>query len=214
MPEILLSTAYAPPVQYLSKLYACQGGVLVEACESFVKQSYRSRTLICGARGVEVLSLPIERGAGHRCPIRDVRLSNHSDWVHLHTQALRTAYGTSPFFEYYWDDIEPIYRRGYTYLWDLNWDLLHLLADLMDIPCSPRATTDFLPPLEQNKNQVLEDWRYGLRPKQPAEDTSFVPTPYYQPWADRLGFVPNLSGFDLLFNMGPESVLVLRDSLR
>lgn len=213
MPQVLLSTAYAPPVQYLAKIYASGGDVLLEAQESFVKQSYRSRALICGARGVEALSLPIEQGAGHSSPIKDVRLSGHGHWARQHREALRTAYGTSPFFEYYWDDVEAIYRRDYTYLWDLNWDMLHLLAWLIDLPCKPCETADFLPPTAAASSPTLEDWRYGLRPKQPAADSAFTPVPYYQPWAERLGFVPNLSGLDLLFNMGPESILVLRDCL-
>lgn len=210
---LLLSTAYAPPVQYLCKLYAAGGRFCLEGCESFIKQSYRSRTLICGAHGVEMLSLPIEQGAGHSCAIRDVRLSSHSDWARVHTEALRTAYGTSPFFEYYWDDIEPIYRRGYTFLWDFNCDLLQILAEAMDLPCTPTITVDFLPP-STVEVALVADWRYGLRPKQPFPDPSFVPVPYYQPWRSRLGFVPNLSAFDLLFNMGPESILVLRDSIK
>lgn len=188
--------------------------MMLEACETFVKQSYRSRALICGAHGVEVLSLPIEQGAGHGGPIRDVRLSSHSHWARVHTEALRTAYGSSPFFEYYWDDIEAVYRRSYTYLWDLNWELLHLLAELMDLSCTPILTTDFLSPSDSSQLLLFEDWRYGLRPKHPVDDPRFSPTPYYQPWAASQGFVYNLSGFDLLFNMGPESILVLRDSIR
>lgn len=214
MSIVLLSTAYAPPVQYLCKLYAySDGDVLIEGCESFVKQTYRNRSYICGSGGIEVLSLPIEQGAGHSSPIRDVRLSSHGNWVRMHTEALRTAYGTSPFFEYYWDDIEAIYRRGHTFLWDFNWDLLLLLIELIDLPSFPRVTTDFLAP-KQSILTVLEDWRYGLTPKKPVEDARFFPAGYYQPWVDRHGFVPNLSGLDLLFNMGPESILVLRDSIR
>lgn len=211
--SILLSTAYAPPVQYLSKIYTSGGNILIEGCESFVKQTYRSRCLILTADGIQSLSIPIEQGSGHTSAIREVRLSKHNQWVRVHREALRTAYGMSPFFEYYWDDIEAVYTRMHTHLWELNMDLLETIASLIDLPLSPSITTSFLAPRAEYMGDIV-DWRYGLRPKQPLIDLNFSPVEYYQPWQQTLGFIENLSAFDLLFNMGPESLLVLRDSIR
>lgn len=213
MHSYLLSIAYAPPVQYLCKLYAAGGRICLEGCESFVKQTYRNRCLILSSNGPQTLILPIEQGSGHSSLIREVRLSEHSQWARIHTEALRTAYGASPYFEFYWDDIEVIYRRRHSHLWELNLELTHTLAELMDLPFTPEVTSSFLPPrLEQAT--ALGDLRYALRPKNSQPDPNFHPQVYYQPWCERLGFVENLSAFDLLFNMGPESILVLRDSIR
>lgn len=208
---LLLSTAYAPTVQYFAHLMARQGEVVyIEASESYVKQTYRNRCHILTAQGCQALTIPIEHSGGVPIPIKEVRLSEHGNWRHRHSQAIATAYGASPFFEYYWDDLIPIWERGYTHLWDMNAALTDTIARLAGLEISWQETSDFAPPLEDTS---LSDWRYGIHPKQPRQDVCFCPEPYYQPYADKLGFVPNLSMLDLLFNMGPESLLVLQRSI-
>lgn len=205
----LLSTAYFPPIQYFSKLYAASGGpVYLEACESFVKQTYRSRCLIVEARGAQMLSIPVEHGAGRKQTIRELRLSSHGSWQRSHIQAIRTAYGPSPFFEYYWDDIEAELKRQWVHLWDLNLSMIELIASMIDLDICLRETSDYLAPTNSP-----DDWRYRIRPKHTEADPTFVAPPYYQPFALRHGFVPNASILDLLFNMGPEALIALHESI-
>lgn len=207
---LLLSTAYAPPVQYFAHLLGAQGQVVyIEASESYLKQTYRNRCHILTAQGEQALTIPVEHSGGVPIPIREVRLSEHGNWRHRHAQAIVTAYGASPYFEYYWDDLRPIWERPHTHLWDMNQELTDTLARLVGLEVCWRETTDFLPPSDTPE---VSDCRYGIRPKHPCLDVCFAPQPYYQPYADRLGFVPNLSMLDLLFNMGPESLLVLQRS--
>ncbi len=177
-PTLLLSTAYAPPVSYFVKLYeyATSGRIALEGCEHYIKQSYRNRCCILGPNGVQSLTIPVELPQGTKTPIREVRISEHGAWRHLHAQALRTAYGASPFFEYYADELMPFYERRYYYLWDFN--------------------------------------RYALSPKNADAVPGVSLRPYYQLHLARRGFVEDLSIFDLLFEMGPESLLILRDSVR
>lgn len=208
---LLLSTAYAPPVQYFAYLMAAPEQLAyIEASESYLKQTYRNRCHILTAQGEQALSIPIEHSGGIPIPIKEVRLSEHGGWRHRHPQAIVTAYGASPFFEYYWDDLSFIWHRGYTHLWEINMELTNTISRLMGMEICLRETTTFVPPIEVSN---ALDCRYGIRPKQPMVDNRFVPEPYYQPYADRLGFVPNLSVLDLLFNMGPESLLVLQRSI-
>ncbi len=124
LPTLLLATAYAPPVSYFVKLYEhVAGTIALEGCEHYIKQSYRNRCRILGPNGVQSLTIPVELPAGTKTPIREVRISDHGEWRHLHAQALRTAYGASPFFEFYADELMPFYERRYTYLWDFNAEL-------------------------------------------------------------------------------------------
>ena len=55
------------------------------------------------------------------------------------------------------------------------------------------------------------DFRERIHPKKDfrLEDPEFSPKPYYQVFQEKHGFLPNLSIVDLLFNMGPESLLML-----
>ena len=104
----LLSSAYFPPVQWMQKLHR-YGKITVEAHDNFTKQTYRNRCLIATANGVQALTVPIERYEGTKCPMRDIRISDHGSWRHLHWNALVSAYGESPFFIYYEDDIRPFF---------------------------------------------------------------------------------------------------------
>ena len=215
LPTLLLSTAYAPPVSYFVKLYeyATSGRIALEGCEHYIKQSYRNRCCILGPNGVQSLTIPVELSQGTKTPIREVRISEHGAWRHLHVQALRTAYGASPFFEYYADELLPFYERRYTYLWDFNSDLLHTLLSLLQLDVAWCATEDFIPPHSADAPPGLCDLRYSLSPKSVEAIPGVQLRPYYQLHLARRGFVEDLSIFDLLFEMGPESLLVLRDSV-
>jgi hypothetical protein len=139
--------------------------------------------------------------------MKDIRISDHGNWRHLHWNAIESAYNNTPFFEYYKDDLRPFYENKYTFLADFNEELRCKICELMDIsPVVEHTTsyhTDFLPD--------EADYREVIHPKKDYTevDQDFLPKPYYQVFESRHGFLPNLSVIDLLFNMGPESVLVL-----
>ena len=159
------------------------------------------------------MTIPVELSQGTKTPIREVRISEHGAWRHLHAQALRTAYGASPFFEYYADELLPFYERRYTYLWDFNAELLQTLLSLLQLDVAWCATEDFIPPPSADTPPGLCDLRYSLSPKSVEAIPGVSLRPYYQLHLARRGFVEDLSIFDLLFEMGPESLLVLRDSV-
>lgn len=209
--DLLLATAYAPPVSFFAKLYQYAGqAIALEAQENYLKQSYRNRCRILSPGGVQSLTIPVELSSEGKTPIRDVRISGHSDWRHLHLQALQTSYGASPFFEHYIDDLRPIYERGHRFLWDFNRELLDALLPLLDLKVEIVPTSDFLPPSQVGKT---EDLRYIIQPRRAGEVPAYEPRPYYQGYAGRYGFTPELSILDLLFEQGPEAQLILRDSI-
>ena len=199
--QVLLSTTYFGPVQWYQKLHRADA-VLIEQCESFQKQTYRNRCLIATTNGVQALTVPVERGSSSL--IRDMRISDHGNWRHLHWMALQSAYGESPFFEYYQDDIRPFFEKRWDYLMDYNEAVCQKMCELIDIEAKVERTSEFV--LEPDN---LADMRTAINPKHPAPDADFTPKHYYQVYAQKHGFMPNLSVLDLLFNMGPESVFYL-----
>lgn len=129
---ILLSSTYFGPVQWYQKLnrHRC----VIEQHDNFVKQTYRNRCVIASANGPQTLTVPTERYDGLKCPMRDIRISDHGNWRHLHWQALVSAYGETPFFEYYADNLRPYFEeRRWTYLLDFNLDIMHTLCSLLDV---------------------------------------------------------------------------------
>ena len=199
--QVLLSTTYFGPVQWYQKLHRADA-VLIEQWESFQKQTYRNRCLIATTNGVQALTVPVERGSSSL--IKDMRISDHGNWRHLHWMALQSAYGESPFFEYYQDDIRPFFEKRWDYLMDYNEAICQKMCELIDIEAKVERTSEFV--LEPDN---LADMRTVINPKHPAPDADFTPKHYYQVYAQKHGFMPNLSVLDLLFNMGPESVFYL-----
>jgi len=203
--RVYLSTTYLGPIQQYCKLYRFPE-VYMETAENYIKQSYRNRCTIAGANGPLSLSIPIIKPDSLKCLTKDIRISDHGNWRHLHWNALVSAYNMSPFFEYYEDDFAPFYQKKYEYLFDFNEELRVLLCDLLDIQPVVHYT-------DQYESEVPNDFREMIRPKHPGTDSSFKPQPYYQVFKEKHDFLPNLSIVDLLFNMGPESLLVLQASV-
>ena len=211
--NVLLSTTYFGPIQWYQKL-CCADEVWIERCENFQKQTYRNRCVIATTQGTQVLTVPVE------APSRQVgatRISDHGNWRHLHWNALRSAYGDSPFFMYYEDDLRPFFtERRWDYLFDFNETIREKICELLDIHPIVHYTESFfsLSPSTSNLQPLtsLHDFREAINPKHPAPDPDFTPRRYYQVYEAKHGFLPNLSILDLLFNMGPESIFWLTNN--
>ena len=209
MKELLLSTTYFGPVQWYQKLHRADT-VLIEQWESFLKQTYRNRCLIATTNGVQALTVPVEGNAPlstlHSPLIKDIRISDHGNWRHLHWNALQSAYGESPFFEYYQDDIRPFFEKRWTFLFDFNEAIRQKMCELIDIAPSVTFTTAYI---TAPQAVAVSDYRTAINPKHPAQDDDFETKAYYQVYQMKHGFLENLSILDLLFNMGPESIFYL-----
>ena len=127
MRPAILTSAYLPPVEYFTKLYGAPY-VILDCHDHYVKQTYRNRCIIAGPDGPLALTLPIVHEGKGKMPTRDIRLSRHGDWRHLHWNALKSCYENSPFFEYMADDFLAIYRQDFTYLVDFNTALQELVC--------------------------------------------------------------------------------------
>ena len=201
--KALLSTTYFGPVQWYQKLYRYEE-VEIEQWESFQKQTYRNRCLIATTQGVQALTVPVERGTS-LC-MKDIRISDHGNWRHLHWNALVSAYGESPYFEYYQDDIRPFFEIKWNYLLDFNEAIREKMCELLDIQPKVNYSLEFR---VESGEFALKDFREGIRPKHPMADPDFKAKPYYQVYQQKHGFLANLSVLDLLFNMGPEGIFYL-----
>lgn len=202
-----LSSAYLAPVEYYTKLTAYDK-TFIEQNDHYMKQTYRNRCTIAGPDGEIALSIPIVKPESPKCPMKDIRISDHGNWRHMHWNAIESAYNSTPFFEYYKDDFHPFYEKKYEFLADFNEALCRLICRLIDIEPDMERTTEYK--MEFTPEEY--DFRETIHPKKDFRqaDPEFLPRPYYQVFEARQGFLPNLSIIDLLFNMGPESLLILQ----
>ena len=208
---VYLTSAYLGPVEYYAKLYACEKAY-IERYDNYVKQTYRNRCVIAATDGPLSLTIPTEKSDSPKCSMKDIRISDHGNWRHMHWNALVSNYRNSPFFEYYADDFRVFYEKKYPFLWDFNQEICALVCDLIDIHPQMEGTAEYL----KEVPEMAFDFRETIHPKRDyqKEDPAFVAEPYYQVFKDKLGFLPNLSVADLLFNMGPESLLVLQKCVK
>lgn len=199
----VFSTAYFAPVEYYCAMNGAEE-VHLEQWEYYLKQSYRNRCRILTANGVLDLSIPVEKGSGAKQLIRDVRISDHSEWQVQHWRALESAYSSSPFFEYYKDDFLPFYFKKWEFLWDFNLEIQQVALAILDMETVIVLTNEY----QLLVDDGVTDFRNSIHPK--SEMSSSLKG-YYQVFETKYGFVPNLSIIDLLFNMGNESQLIIKN---
>lgn len=201
MEKLLLSTAYFPPVQYMSKI-KLYDEIFIERYENFGKQSYRNRSEIMSANGVISLSIPVEK-ANSKTLIRDMKIVYQTNWQKLHFKGIESAYKNSPYYEYYIDDLMPFFEKKEKFLLDFNSAILEVMLHLLKLSKPINYTEDYI----RENIPGYRDMRNAIHPKagHREEDTEFIPRPYRQTFSDRFPFHPNLSILDLLFNTGPEA---------
>ncbi|WP_018463611.1 WbqC family protein [Segatella paludivivens] len=202
----LLSSTYFGPIQWYQKLNRYDR-CMIEQHDNFIKQTYRNRCVIPTTNGLQSLSIPVTTVADSpisKTPMKDIRISDHGNWRHIHWNALTSAYGESPFFEYYQDDIRPFFERKWEFLIDFNMEITQKMNELLDIRPTISLTNEFV----SSVNDVV-DFRDVIRPKHPGNDADFNPIRYYQVYQQKFDFQPNMSILDLLFNEGNESVFYL-----
>ncbi|MDR1090952.1 MAG: WbqC family protein [Prevotella sp.] len=206
---IYLTSAYLAPVQYYTK-FTTEQKVIIEQNDNYVKQTYRNRCTIVSANGPISLSIPVAHSSSEKIMTKDIRIAEHGNWQHMHWNAIVSAYNSTPFFEFYQDDFHPFFHKKTDYLFDFNAGLHSLILNLLNMDSSDICFTDGY---KTDFSGGESDMREIIHPKKEWKtDADFHPTPYYQVFDRKFGFIENMSIIDLLFNMGNESLIVLKNS--
>ena len=200
--KALLHPVYFPNISTIVTLVSNK--IIWEKQDNFQKQTFRNRCYICTDQGKHMLSIPIVHIGGNqgRQKYKEVKLDNSYNWQRQHWRTLQTAYRTSPFFEFYEDDLAPIFEKSTTYLFDLNLNTIAFICTSLGIEVPNEETTSY-----QTKAENLNDMRYLVNAK---KQLVFKQETYNQVFASRHGFVKNCSCLDLLFNEGPNALSYLK----
>ena len=218
---VLLTTAYFPPIEYLAAIAnECRFNpgmtevepavVYIEACEHYVKQSWRNRCRFYAADGAQTLNFPV-RHEDFGKPISQMRIDWKTDWLTRHERAIISAYRTSPYFEYYQDELFAILDSRPELMLDFNTQILKFFLRKTGIPADIRFTSEWeAVTIDGHK---VTDLREAIHPKRPnsiLKDLG-LERPYWQVFSPKYGFIPGLSIMDLLFNEGPDSICYLKN---
>lgn len=204
MDEILLHPTFFPSILQMVAVAQAKK-VCFEVFDNYQKQTYRNRAHIAHANGKLVLSVPIRHSrGGERQTTRTVRIENSFPWQEQHWKSLQSAYRTSPYFEFYEDELAPLFTRPVDSLLELNQDIFEFLYELIGLETPFEATSEY------KKDPPQKDLRYLVDAKAELSQTL---TPYTQVLQVNHGFLPNLSILDLLFNEGPNALEYLENQV-
>ena len=190
----IIENQYFPNVNWFK--YSFQNKyIIIFKCESFKKMTFRNRTVICGANGLINLSVPIENGRDQKLPFNEIRISYRDNWQLNHWRGILSCYGKSPFFDFYRNDLENLLNQKHAFLFDLNLEILQWLKKVLKFPPEIQV-------VESLKGfEEADDLSNKWLPKNFQDGE--VEVKYAQVFEDRIGFQPNVSILDLLFNTGP-----------
>ncbi|MBP5318563.1 MAG: WbqC family protein [Paludibacteraceae bacterium] len=205
MSTVLLTGGYLCDIRHYSKMLH-YGSVAWETCCSYHKQTLRNRCRILTADGVADLCIPVVKPHDGHCQTREMRVADEP-WQKLHWGAIQAAYNKSPFLLYVADDLERLYQKRYRFLVDVQQDFHALVCQWMGLSFAEVRTSEY-------QKQAPDDYRSLTDYKHSKEDPHFVAVPYWQVFAGKFGFTPNLSILDLLLNTGQEGRIILRQCYR
>lgn len=196
----LLPIFYLPPVSWFSVFLDQDSEIIFEQYENFPKQTYRNRANIYGANGKLSLIIPINHN-GKRA-MKDIEISYSENWQHLHWKSIKTAYQSSPYFEFYEDKLKQIFNSEEKSLIKFNLRALEIILNLLKTEKAYSLNEEYI------GNPAEVNYREKFSAKQPTE---IEMEEYYQTFSDKLGFLPDLSIIDLLCNKGPESLTYIQN---
>ncbi|MDP4290930.1 MAG: WbqC family protein [Bacteroidota bacterium] len=205
--SVLLATAYLPPIEYIKQCLRFNH-IVIELYETFPKQTYRNRCAIATANGVLPLTIPVKKPSGNHTLTKDIEIDFTGRWNQIHWRALMSAYTHSPYFLYYSDQFESIYKDPPKLLTEFNSELLKVIFGLLKTEVDLGFTSGY-----SANPETITDLRQSIHPKHdrpyPGKPTSYAE--YTQTFNNKYSFIPNLSIIDLLFNEGPEALNYLSD---
>jgi hypothetical protein len=192
---LLQPTYFSPIIQFVGISKSVE--LIFEVADNFQKQTYRSRCYISTASGKHLLNVPIQHTKGIKQKTKEVKIDYKDNWQKLHLKTLETAYSSSPFFEFYIDDLQPIFEKQTPFLLDLNLKAHEIIMNALQLEIPTSKT------IEYHKNVDFLDVRKFAIAKGEKE---IQLDRYIQVFEQNHGFISNLSILDLLFMEGPNAL--------
>ena len=192
--NILIHPTYFPSISHFAAIVQAEK-VTFEMEDNFQKQTNRNRTYIYSPNGIQLLNIPVKHSKTAHQKTKDIQIENDFDWQKQHFKSLEAAYRSSPFFEYFEDDLLPIFEKKHQFLFVFNLEVFDLITKCLRMKIDYSTTTEYLH--EINSNEIT-DFRFLANGK---KDTSQFES-YSQVFDDKFGFINNLSVLDLVFNEG------------
>jgi hypothetical protein len=197
--EILIYPTYFPSISHYIAMIDAKT-VTFEVEDTFQKQTNRNRMYIYSPNGIQMLNISVKHNDANN-KFKDIKIDNQYNWQKNHFKSLEAAYKNSPFYEYFIDDLQPIFEKKHEFMLDLNFEIFERINEALGISIPFDKTTEYF-------HEVTDktDYRYLANGKKDATQIE----PYTQVFDNKHGFINNLSILDLLFNEGRYAVDYLK----
>ncbi len=203
----IFPSVYLGSVHYYAHLIQSEAPI-IEQFDFYQRKTARNRCFIAGANGPMALSIPVVHTKQSKLLTRDVRISYDEHWQKQHERSIISAYNSSPFLEYYWDEFALFYQKRFDFLVDFNRGLMEVILDHLEVESHLKRSQEYADVPEELDFRSLVNIKFPL-----DKDSHYKVQPYRQVFAEKYPFEPNLSILDLLFNKGPEAIDVLEASI-
>ncbi|MGI9192807.1 MAG: WbqC family protein [Chitinophagaceae bacterium] len=169
--------------------------VEISILQTYQRKGMENRCIIGSANGPLVLSVPLDGGRNQHQALNTLKPAYHTRWQHQQAQAIRSAYGRTPYFDYFEALFQPVFTNQFESLSAMNLFILNACLKAMKI--APKHQVQTIP---YEAGAMVHEYD--------------VPSPitYIQPFSDRHGFMPNLSILDALMCCGPQTRSLLENS--
>ncbi|WP_027395648.1 WbqC family protein [Aquimarina latercula] len=205
MKNVLLHPMYFGSISQYAVI-AQSDSIIFENEDNYQKQTYRSRNYIYGANGKLLLTIPIKHTGdkqNNKQLYKDVKIENEFKWQLLHWKSIESAYRTSPFFEYYEDEMIHLFEKRKNFLLDFNYECMEVIQDCLQLDISYTKTLTY-----QKEVETVIDLRTLVNAK---KEKQYELSSYIQVFSNKYGFISNLSILDLLFNEGTNALTYLEE---
>lgn len=199
--NILLHPTYFPSISHFTAMMKADK-IIFEVEDNFQKQTNRNRMYIYSPNGLQLLNIPVKHSSNPHQKFKDTKIEHAFDWQKQHFKSLEAAYRTSPFFEYFEDDIRPLFEKKHDFMMDLNFQAMEIVTECLGMEFNYEKTQEYF-----HEVNDIQDYRYLVNGK---KDLSAFES-YTQVFEEKHGFINNLSILDLLFNEGRYALEYLKN---
>ncbi|WP_299385714.1 WbqC family protein [uncultured Lacinutrix sp.] len=197
---ILIHPTYFPTIATFVAITKADH-VILETQDNYQKQTYRNRSYIYAANGKLQLSVPVVFSQKNRQKYSEVQIANDYKWQDNHWKSLESAYRTSPFYEYYIDELQPLFTETFNSILEFNMKCLEVICECLQLEINITKTEVF-----EREPENIKDYRGLVNAK---KENIIALEPYNQVFYTKHGYINNLSILDLLFNEGPNTISYL-----
>lgn len=201
--KTLIHPTYFPSISHYVAM-AQSEKIVFEMEDNFQKQTNRNRTYIYSPNGIQLLNIPVKHSKQIHQKTKDIKIETDFDWQKQHFKSLEAAYRSSPFFEYFEDDIRPIFEKKHNFLMDLNFETMDFVSKSLRMKLEYEITTEYFHEVDSN---TILDYRILADGKKNISQFETYP----QVFDDKHGFLNNLSVLDLIFNEGKYALDYLKN---